>query len=244
MNDPSALFICYYIIIIFSIWFGHPEPQTSPFHGVKNINSNNSSYCCKSCPKNPIFLKKLLKKKFRKKIFHQKKFKNQNWSIFDFSLIGRSVFELEAKTGNLRKQVELAHSGLACFEVNDLEYLFTPATIVWEASRSLRLMTHPWWLIRRRILEASETIVAGVNKYSKSLTPKQARPGPVQGLYWPGLNNCFFWNGESQICGESQVSGESQVINPDLHLYKGRFGTPAQFPFGSQKSNISRAPPG
>ena len=40
-------------------------------------------------------------------MFVQKKFKNQNWSIFDFSLIGRSVFELEAKTGNLRKQVEL-----------------------------------------------------------------------------------------------------------------------------------------
>ena len=73
---------------------------------------------------------KITKKKISKKKFHQKKFKNQNWSIFDFSLIGRSVFELEAKTGNLRKQVELAHSGLACFEVNDLEYLFTPATIV------------------------------------------------------------------------------------------------------------------
>ena len=100
LNDPSALFICYYIIIIFSIWFGHPEPQTSPFHGVKNINSNNSSYCCKSCPKNPIFLKKLLKKKFRKKIFHQKKSKNQIWSIFDFSLIGSSVFELEPKMQN------------------------------------------------------------------------------------------------------------------------------------------------
>ena len=56
---------------------------------------------------------KFTKKNFQKKNFVQKKFKNQNWSIFDFSLIGRSVFELEAKTGNLRKQVEPAHSG--CF---------------------------------------------------------------------------------------------------------------------------------
>ena len=56
--------------------------------------------------KTDIF-KKITKKKFQKKKFHQKKSKNQNWSIFDFSLIGRSVFELEAKTGNLRKQVEL-----------------------------------------------------------------------------------------------------------------------------------------
>ena len=107
MNDLSTLFICYYIIIIFSIWFGHTKLQTSLFHGVKKINSNNSSYCCKSCPENPIFFKKILKKKFQKKNFHQKKSKNQNWSIFDFSLIGRSVFELEAKTGKLRKQVEL-----------------------------------------------------------------------------------------------------------------------------------------
>ena len=66
--------------------------------------------------------------------------------------------------------------GLACFGVNDLEYLFTPATIVSEASRILRLMSHQGWVIRRRLLEASQTIVAGVNKYSRSLTSKQARP--------------------------------------------------------------------
>jgi len=41
--------------------------------------------------------------------------------------------------------------GLACFGVNDLEYLFTPATIVWEASRILRLMSHQGWVIRRRV---------------------------------------------------------------------------------------------
>ena len=69
--------------------------------------SKSGSYSCKSCRQNPIFRSFLLKKNFQKKIFVQKKFKNQNWSIFDFSLIGRSVFELEAKTGNLRKQVEL-----------------------------------------------------------------------------------------------------------------------------------------
>ena len=74
---------------------------------MKKINSNNCSYCWKSCSDNPIIQQNLLKKKFQKKNFVQKKFKNQNWSIFDFSLIGRSVFELEAKTGNLRKQVEL-----------------------------------------------------------------------------------------------------------------------------------------
>ena len=68
---------------------------------------NNGLYCCNSCRKNPIFYNFLLKKKIQKKIFVRKKSKNQNWSIFDFSLIGRSVFELEAKTGNLRKQVEL-----------------------------------------------------------------------------------------------------------------------------------------
>ena len=64
--------------------------------------------------------------------------------------------------------------GLACFGVNDLEYLFTPETIVWEVSRSLRLISHqewvirdesynifitfphPWWLIKGRLLEASK----------------------------------------------------------------------------------------
>ena len=64
---------------------------------------NNSSYCCKNCPENPISYKILLKKKFWKKNFHQKKSKNQNWSIFDFSLIGRSVFELEAKNWKIEK---------------------------------------------------------------------------------------------------------------------------------------------
>ena len=74
---------------------------------------NISSYCCNSCRQNPIFYSFLLKKKFQQKNFHQKKSKNQNWPIFDFSLIGSSVFELEPKTVKLRKQVELCPQG--CF---------------------------------------------------------------------------------------------------------------------------------
>ena len=72
---------------------------------IRSIKS--CSYCCNRCWKNPIFYIFLLKKKFQKKIFVQKKSKNQNWPIFDFSLIGSSVFELEPKTAKLRKQVEL-----------------------------------------------------------------------------------------------------------------------------------------
>ena len=147
------------------------------------------SYCYNSCWKNPIFYKFLLKKNFQKKIFLRKKSKNQNWSIFDFSLIGSSVFELEPKTAKLRKQVELCPQGcfyllskedlfsrggapltgkggtglvltcrnfyrlhaiqIFCFGVNDLEYLFTPTTIVWNGVNDLEylldessMMTH------------------------------------------------------------------------------------------------------
>ena len=85
---------------------------------------NNGSYCCNSCRQNPIFYSFSLKKKFKKKI-HQKKSKNQNWSIFDFSLIGSSVFELEPKTAKLRKQVELCPQG--CF------YLLTKELKLWSS---------------------------------------------------------------------------------------------------------------
>ena len=176
--------------------------------------------------KSDIF-KKITKKKISKKKFSSKKIQKSKLVNFRFQLDWTLGFRVRGKNWKFEK------AGRTC-----PQWVLLPACVV------CVLMTHPWWLIRRRILEASQTIVAGVNKYSRSLTPKQARPGPVQGLYWPGLNNCFFWNGESQICGESQVSGESQVINLDLHLYKERFGTPAQFPFGSQRSNNSRAPPG
>ena len=86
---------------------------------------NNGSYCCNSCRQNPIFYSFSLKKKFKKKKIHQKKSKNQNWPIFDFSLIGSSVFELEPKTAKLRKQVELCPQG--CF------YLLTKELKLWSS---------------------------------------------------------------------------------------------------------------
>ena len=101
------------MIIIFSIWFGNTKLKAFPFHVVKKSMYKSCSYCCNRCWKNPIFYIFLLKKKFQKKIFVQKKSKNQNWPIFDFSLIGSSVFELEPKTAKLRKQVELCPQG--CF---------------------------------------------------------------------------------------------------------------------------------
>ena len=103
MNDPSRLFICYYIIIIFSIWFGHTKPQTSPFHGVKKINSNNSSYCCKSCPEKPIFLKKLLKKKFQKKKISSKKIQKSKLVNFRFQLDWTLGFRVRGKNWKFEK---------------------------------------------------------------------------------------------------------------------------------------------
>ena len=107
LNGPLWKFIIYYMIIICSVWFANTKLQAFPFYVVKKLMYNSGLFCCKSCRQNPIFYSFSLKKKIQKKFFFQKKSKNQNWSIFDFSLIGRSVFELEAKTGNLRKQVEL-----------------------------------------------------------------------------------------------------------------------------------------
>ena len=95
------------MIIICSVWFANTKLQAFPFHIVKKWMYNSGLFCCKSCRQNPIFYSFLLKKFCQKKIFHQKKSKNQNWPIFDFSLIGSSVFELETKTAKLRKQVEL-----------------------------------------------------------------------------------------------------------------------------------------
>ena len=96
------------MIIICSVWFANTKLQAFPFHVVKKLMYNSGLFCCKSCRQNPIFYSFLLKNFFsKKKIFHQKKSKNQNWPIFDFSLIGSSVFELETKTAKLRKQVEL-----------------------------------------------------------------------------------------------------------------------------------------
>ena len=59
--------------------------------------------------------------------------------------------------------------------------------LAWPALKS---MTWNICSLLQQLFE-KQTIVAGVNKYSRSLTRKQARPGPVQGLYWPGLNICF-----------------------------------------------------
>ena len=95
------------MIIICSVWFANTKLQAFPFYVVKKLMYNSGLFCCKSCRQNPIFYSFLLKKFCQKKNFHQKKSKNQNWPIFDFSLIGSSVFELETKTAKLRKQVEL-----------------------------------------------------------------------------------------------------------------------------------------
>ena len=91
------------MIIIFAIWFGNTKLKAFPFHVVKKSMYKSCSYCCNRCWKNPIFYIFLLKKKFQKKIFVQKKSKNQNWPIFDFSLIGSSVFELEPKNCKIEK---------------------------------------------------------------------------------------------------------------------------------------------
>ena len=88
---------------------------------------NSSTYCCNSCRKNPIFYNFLLKKKIQKKFVVRKKSKNQNWPIFDFSLIGSSVFELEPKTAKLRKQVELCPQG--CFYLPTKEELFSRGVV-------------------------------------------------------------------------------------------------------------------
>ena len=65
-------------------------------------------------PQNPIFCRFWLKKIFlTKKI--QKKSKNQNWAIFDFSLIGSSVFELWLKNCKSGKAgVHLANREVLC----------------------------------------------------------------------------------------------------------------------------------
>ena len=109
LNGPLWKFIIYYMIIICSVWFANTKLQAFPFYVVKKLMYNSGLFCCKSCRQNPIFYSFLLKKFCQKKIFHQKKSKNQNWPIFDFSLIGSPVFELETKTAKLRKQVELGH---------------------------------------------------------------------------------------------------------------------------------------
>ena len=90
------------------------------------------------------------KKKFQKKNFVQKKSKNQNWPIFDFSLIGSSVFELEPKTAKLRKQVELCPQECFYLLTKDL-FLFLiwklPEVCTWwvikDDSSGIRLV---WWL--------------------------------------------------------------------------------------------------
>ena len=109
LNGPLWKFIIYYMIIICSVWFANTKLQAFPFYVVKKLMYNSGLFCCKSCRQNPIFYSFLLKKNFQKKNFHQKKSKNQNWPIFDFSLIGSPVFELETKTAKFRKQVELGH---------------------------------------------------------------------------------------------------------------------------------------
>ena len=75
--------------------------------------SNNRSYCCNSSREKSDILQFFTKKKSKNQKKSTKKSKNQNWSIFDFSLIGSLVFELEPKTAKLRKQVELCPQG--CF---------------------------------------------------------------------------------------------------------------------------------
>ena len=98
LNGLFCLFFIYYMIIIFAICFGNTKLKAFPFHAVKKYMSKSCSYCCNSCRQNTIFYSFLLKKNFQQKNFLQKKSKNQNWSIFDFSLIGSSVFELEPKS--------------------------------------------------------------------------------------------------------------------------------------------------
>ena len=117
---------------------------------------------------------KFTKKKFQKKIFVQKKFKNQNWSIFDFSLIGSSVFELEPKTAKLRKQVELCPQG--CFYLPTKEELFSRGVVRLTVKGELS-----WCSPAEPFIDSRQ------NKYFYYLSFFLSMP--VQALYWtwPGL---------------------------------------------------------
>ena len=208
MNGLFYKFIIYYMIIIFAIWFGNTKLKAFPFHVVKKSMYKSCSYCCNRCWKNPIFYIFLLKKKFQKKIFVQKKSKNQNWPIFDFSLIGSSVFELEPKTAKLRKQVELCPQG--CFYLLTKElflFLFLlwklPEVCAWWVIKDESSgMTHHWWLI------LDDSSGADFWKLLKQARQDQPRPGPVQGLYWPGQEK------------EKERGGGQPPSTPPCRVYK------------------------
>ena len=55
---------------------------------MKKINSNNCSYCCKSCSENPIYQKNLLKKKISKELESSKSKYQYNLSeiLFEYDL--------------------------------------------------------------------------------------------------------------------------------------------------------------
>ena len=83
--------------------------------------TNSSSYCYNSCQKNPIFYIFLLKKKIQKKKNQKKNSKKPNWAIFDFSLIGSSVFELWPKN---------CKSGKAGVHLTNRKVLYCPTVSV------------------------------------------------------------------------------------------------------------------
>ena len=85
--------------------------------------------------------------------------------------------------------------GLACFGVNDLEYLFTPATIVWEASRILRLMSHQGWVINTHTTQAGRSTHCGqvLPAFSNFQFLPLTRKPSVQSSWNRKLTNFDFW---------------------------------------------------
>ena len=125
------------------------------------------SYCCNSCWKNPIFYIFLLKKKFSKKNFCSKKIKKSKLVNFRFQLDRKLGFRVRAKNCKIEKAGRTLPTGMLLPAYQGALPFPFPAL---EASRSLclmshqrwvirndsSLMTHPWWLIRRRLLKASK----------------------------------------------------------------------------------------
>ena len=64
---------------------------------------NNSSYCCKNCPENPISYKILLKKKILKKNFSSKKIQKSKLVNFRFQLDWMLGFRVRGKNWKIEK---------------------------------------------------------------------------------------------------------------------------------------------
>ena len=128
------------------------------------------------------------KKKISKKNFCSKKIKKSKLTNFRFQLDRKLGFRVRAKNCKIEKAGRTLPTGMLLPAYQGALPFSFPAL---EASRSLclmshqrwvirndsSLMTHPWWLIRRRLLEASK---AGQAR------PAQARSSTGLVLAWTG----------------------------------------------------------